>query len=393
MTTKTSKITFTASFAIFVFGMLLFIPQTQLVDSFSEDSLSVAEKSSIPKSVKSYTVSNLKTDESLSKIDSNSFSVTHKGITYDLVLFEDEMLNNAITEDNIDNAIAYVGYVKGDKTSEASIIISNKDVAGTIRTGDIVISIEPLSFHGYDLSGERQIIYDQNDLDFEFVFDESDMLKDTASSESITKTSDHITHFLPTVTADSGHQIGTIIVTDDDYDNLPGSCATSLLTRVGGVNTIYTQTEATINLLSYDCTVSYLSDTSMSGYAWDLRNEWDGDTTTTRDAVLGFIGHDVSGGATGASWVDSVTDTDRMYGVMQLSDDSSTNYDASAFEQNINVSHEMGHIMSCVHDNNTFPNGDYSIMAGGVAITDDDFDDEFLQACEDDINDSADANL
>ena len=393
MTTKTSKIIFTASFAIFVFGMLLYVPQTQLADSFSEDSLSVTEKSAIPTSVKSYAVSNLKTDESLSKIDSNAFSVTHKGIIYDLVLFEDEMLNNAVTEDNADNAIAYVGYVKGDKTSEASIIISDKDVAGTIRTGNIVISIDPLSFHGYGLSGERQIIYDQNDLDFEFVFDESDMLKDNTDSEPIVKTSSKIASFLPTVTADPGHQIGTIIVTDDDYDALPGSCATSLLTRVGGVNTIYTQTEATINLLSYDCTVSYLSDTSMSGYAWDLRNEWDGDTTTTRDAVLGFIGHDVSGGTTGAAWTDSVTDTDRMYGVIQLSDDSSTNYDASAFEQNINVAHEMGHIMSCVHDNNTFPSGDYSIMAGGVAITDDDFDDEFLQACEDDINDSADANL
>lgn len=393
MTTKTSKAIFSTTFALFAFVMLMYVPQTLLADSFSDDALSVSEKNSIAPSIKSFEVSNLKIADSLTKVIGNEFSIDYKGKTYDLILFEDNLLNNAVTDDNTDNAVAYVGYVKGDTLSEASIIISDKAIAGTIRTGDTVLTIEPLSFYGHEFTGERQIVYDQTDLDFEFSFDDSDMLKKDTMSSTITNTSPEFTSFLPIVTADPGHLIDTIIVTDDDYDNLPGSCATALLTRVGSVNTIYTQTEATINLLSYDCTVSYLNDNDLVGYADDLRIEWDGDTTTSRDAVLAFIGDDGDGGGTGAAWRDSVTNTDYMYGAIQLVDDSSSGYDASAFEQSINVAHEMGHIMSCWHDNNTFPSGDFSIMAGNVAITDDTFDDEFLQTCEDDINDTADDHL
>lgn len=110
--------------------------------------------------------------------------------------------------------------------------------------------------------------------------------------------------------------------------------------------------------------------------------------------VLGFIGHDVASSTTGAVWlVGGISDYQNFaYAVMQMTDDSSSNYDASAFEQKINASHESGHILSATHNNNQI-GGKYTVMAGNVAVDDSTFIDDFHSDSISLINSAADNYL
>lgn len=220
---------------------------------------------------------------SKSKISTDQFSFEFKGKKYDLRLFEDENLNHAtqsVMIDGIeklvpvDNITAYTGYVVGDPKSRVSLIVSDSEIAGFIRTAETTITLEPLSFYGQQFSGERQIMYDISDLEFEMTF--NDLTDEVSKSEDrklreVDMISDGL---IPSVYADTHHDAQTIIVTDDDYYNVNTSnCTSRILTVVGGMNLIYADTNVGIDVLSTDCVgETYLSDTTMSGYSSDLKN-------------------------------------------------------------------------------------------------------------------------
>ncbi len=371
------------------------------VNNELQNSLSVTEKTVIAKSIKSYEVKNMNAIDSKTKITSNQLSIDFKGEQYDLRLFEDENLNNAkyyveingkdILQKSTD--IAYTGYVVGESGSKVSLIVSDNSVSGFIVTAEKDIAIEPLSFYGEEFSGEKQIMYDKSDLDFEFSLD-----GDVESSDNESKTTETSwlgNGLLPVAEANSGHLADLRIVTDDDYYNINTStCGTRVLTIVGGMNTAYADTDATMNLLAYTCNVSYLTSSSTPGNRSQLDDQWDNSSSPSRDLVLGLLGGDKDYAHIGSA-DPSIPGIDNSqyqgYAVAQMVDDSASNYGASLTEQKILASHETGHVMGATHENGKV-GGDYTIMSTEV-IDESNFTFEFHSNSETEINDAADDYL
>ena len=88
----------------------------------------------------------------------------------------------------------------------------------------------------------------------------------------------------------------------------------------------------------------------------------------------------------------TIGDNAISYAVAQTVEDNNSNntYDGTSYEQKILVAHEIGHLMDARHNNDLLL-GDYTIMAGGVSIDEDNFTAEFIQESIDTINDYADA--
>ncbi len=143
--------------------------------------LNAQEKAIIPPSIKAYEVSNMASSDVKSKIDLKTLSVDHKGKQHKLVLFENDLFNNAVTNDNTENAIAYTGFVAGEPyDSKVSLVVSDNEFAGFVYTSETIIVIEPLSFYGQEFAGDKQIVYDITDLDFGFTI--SDDIGETANN-------------------------------------------------------------------------------------------------------------------------------------------------------------------------------------------------------------------
>ncbi len=337
------------------------------------NSLTVQENNSIARSINSYEVSTLKVSDTKYDIENDQFTVDFKGEQYLLNLIPDENLNSAefyieIDGENVlqkNTPTAYVGYVVGKPGSIVSIIVSDDSVSGFINTGDKEISIEPLSFRGNDFSGEKQILYEMTDLNFEFSLE-----NDVPENESIvTPTNVEIDSFFPMAEAHSGHSADLRLVTDADYYNINTStCASRALTIVGGMNTEFASTNVSLNLLSYACNQSYLDSSAIGGNLSDLKNQFDGSgTSPSRDLYFALLGGDkdysIIGQASDVPGIDNVQY--QGYAVAQMVDDSGSDYDASSTEQKIVATNEVAHVIGASHTSSKI-GSDYTIMYGGV---------------------------
>ncbi|MEX0861421.1 hypothetical protein [Nitrosopumilus sp.] len=345
MTMNNKKATIVLASSVLI--VLAFVPMQ--LNAFGVDenqasgSLTIIEQTKIPKSIKSFEVKNFEPENIRNDISKNHLSINYKGDQYDLRLFEDrsildenfkayEMVDGSETVVSIDHIKIYTGYVSGDSDSRVSLVVSDDNVSGFIKTADTEIAIEPLSFMDKTLQGDKQIMYDLSDLTSNLDF--GDDVRHMPDMKAESKTVDWIEDgIIPLASADPGHQAGLIVVADTDYITLHGgSCTTQILTIVGGMNSIYYDTEATMNLLSVDCAGNtYLDSSSIGGNLTDLEEEWDG-LGTTRDMVLAFLGDDKDYGGLGEAWdIPGIDDpTNNGYAVMQMVDDTyvTDGYDA-----------------------------------------------------------------
>lgn len=360
----------------FVSGIQSLINQIMPITPIANTELTTLtehEKSTIPQSIKSYEIKNLNGYDTREKIKNDqNLTINFKGKQLDLQVWEYNLKSqnatsyirdengNKIQVENED-AKTYRGFVKGDPKSTVTLVITPDNISGFIHTVDTIIAIEPITFHGQDLSKNKQIVYSLDDMNFEMNLDNDVGSNDAGSIVSQSTDISLLELILPKAAA---IKVANVITDcDGGYYTLGTSNWQSRqLTIIGGMNSAYAETSVSMNVVQQNCNnISLNNSNTISGVLTELRNDWLF-VATSRDYVLGFIGTAESGSIIGeASAIQGICDPNNTgYAVFQTVGELS-GYTGSILEQKILASHESGHLLGATHTN-TLINGFPSIM-------------------------------